>query len=526
MELLSNIYHGLVYKISNFFMNFDMSLESVLLWFGALFFSLFWYYGMKNWVREGINYHPFSTTSHPNPIKQIKGNKWSTDGSLKNKFFESDKRSFKLDNFDFSGTHERKNVSMFIKKFLKKAEVFTEPLMMCEGLTMIAPMGGGKTVTMESFLNQPWYNRVLINDEKSGDFVSKWYNRRKDIILCPFDSRAHVWNILGEEIEIVEFFIKNTINAVTDGNQSFFTNDAKERYKQLARLTINIDSPKEKWDYFIGELESMFETVEKGEQKSAKDVISTMKQIIELLKINQYQLEHGKKSFTISEFFEKKHQSKLFMLNVDKYESVLNPLYSAFTACFAMIHASQEESKTDLTFYLLDEYLSLKMSYEAKLLLHTKIRSKGGALLCAMHYFPDEQKMFDLLTSSTYAYMIFSVKNPNTRKFFNEQVGKRDYIVRKVVDKKLQETVKSEEILDWSENDRLAKDKKHITYIPSEAALFVAKSDYINKPIINEPFILDDTVESFYLKLNDEYLSLKKKKQAIKSAAKKYEKAS
>ena len=45
---------------------------------------------------------------------------------------------------------------------------------------------------------------------------------------------------------------------------------------------------------------------------------------------------------------------------------------------------------------LIDEYLSLKMSYEAKLLLHTKIRSKGGCLLCAMHYLPDEQKLKDL----------------------------------------------------------------------------------------------------------------------------------
>ncbi|MBL1242799.1 MAG: type IV secretion system DNA-binding domain-containing protein [Sulfurimonas sp.] len=488
--------------------------------------SVVWWYGIKNWVREGIDFHPFNDTSYPNALKQHKGNRWSKNSYLKEQFSESDLRDFKLDNFDYSRNYLR-HVSIYKKLlFNKKSEIYIEPLSLTQGLMIISPMGGGKTVSMESYLAQPWYNRVLINDEKSGDFVSKWYNTRKDIILCPFDKRAHVWNVLGEELEVIEFYINNAIEAASGGNKSFFTNDAKERYLHIARLTIEIEEPIEKWKFFIKELELMFKEVEEGDSRSENDVISTMKQVMTQLKLNLYQLEQGKKSFIISDFFEKKHQAKLFMLNVDKYESSLNPLFSAFTACLAMIHASKEESKEDLTFYLLDEYLSLKMTYEAKKLLHTKIRSKGGCLLCAMHYFPDEQKLFDLLTSSTYAYMIFSVKNERTRKFFNEQVGKREYTVIKTVAKKVQESIKQEEILDWSELDKLGKANQHVTYIPSEGALFLAKSDYIQKPLINEAFILDEGINHFYLTLNDEYLKKRKKKSLNDSAVEKYEKAS
>ncbi|MFA6177927.1 MAG: type IV secretion system DNA-binding domain-containing protein [Candidatus Paceibacterota bacterium] len=305
----------------------------------------------KNWVIEGIDFHPFSDSSAANAAFQLKGNKWTNNSTLRYKFAESKKSSLKIDNFDFGTEYGKKKISWLKKMFMTKAEIYIEPVKLCESVTMIAPMGGGKTVTLTNFVLPPWYNRALINDEKSGDFVSKWYNKRKDIILCPFDSRAHVWDVLSEDIEILEFYIQNTINAVTGGkdNQSFFTNDAKERYQTLARLTLEIESPKEKWNYFIKELEKMFDDVNNGASKSAMDVVGNMQQIVNILKINQFQLACGKKSFTINDFFTKKNQSKIFMLNIDKYTLSLNILFSAFTACFAMIHASQAESKEDLT---------------------------------------------------------------------------------------------------------------------------------------------------------------------------------
>lgn len=489
----------------------NFSVEQLLFFFGLSFLFIFWFYFGRNFVKEGINYEPFAASSFANAAKQLRGNRWSTNGWLKGHFGETKKRVMKLDNFEFAKPQERK-ISYWYKKFVKKTGVYVEPVSLCNGLTMVAPMGSGKTVTMESFLAQNWYNRALINDEKAGDFVSKWFNKRKDTILNPFDSRSKVWDVLSESLEVVEFFIQNIINACVGDQQNFFSNDAKERYKSIARLTYKIEDPREKWNYFIKEFEEMEALVEKEDVKSAKDVLSTMKQVIELLKLNQHQLNQGKASFTISDFLKTQNQAKLFMVNVDKYRSVLTPLFTAFTACFALVHASQKETKEDITFYLLDEYLSLKMNYEAKQTLHTKIRSKGGALVVALHYFPkQDQKTYDLLTSSTYAYMIFAVKNDETKKFFDSSVGERTYKVRNVIDKKVQEQEKSEKLLDWSELDKMTSEYKHVTYIPEKGALFVGKSDYIAKKEIHESFILDPRVEEFYDRLNADYLRKKEK---------------
>ena len=501
----------------------EISFMEIVLWAMAVLTPpLWWYKGGKNHEMEGIDYHPFCDSSYPNPAYQLKGNRWSENDILKNQFRESKTNSLKFDNFEYGTSFSQKTVSIFKKMFLKKAEIFINPLKLCESIVMVSPMGGGKTVTLDSLIAQPWYSRALIHEAKAGDSVSKWANKRTSIIMCPYDERAHVWDILSEDIEIVEFFIQNTINAVTGGNQSFFTNDAKERYTQVARLTIDIPEPKEKWRYFIEQLEIMFKEVEEGDQKSAKDVISTMKQTIEMLKLINFQIETGKKTFTIGQFFERKHQSKLFMVKVEKYNLQLKILYAAFTACFAMIHASRDETESDFTFYCLDEYLDLDMTFEAKHLLHTKIRSKGGALLCAMQYLPEEEKFFNLITSSAYAYFIFSVKNTKTREFFDKQVGKRDYIVRKIVDKQYQEKKESENILDWSEIDKLANDYKHITYMPQEGALFVAKSDFIQKKQVHEPFIVDESIDDFKRLQNKEYLTKKEKKKNITAATKKY----
>jgi len=485
---------------------------------------MWWYGGGKNFDYEGINYHPFSDTSYPNPTYQIKGNKWTENRMLKRLFSENKERSLKFDNFDYSTYFYKKNISFLKKMFLKKAEIYINPLKLCESVVMVSPMGGGKTVTLDSLINQPWYNRALIHEAKTGDSYKKWGNSRKDISFCPYDERAHVWDILSEDTEIVEFFIQNTINSVTGGNQSFFTNDAKERYIQLAQLTIDIEDPKEKWNYFINEIEAMFKEVEEEDSKSAKDVVATMKQVVKMLKLIRFQLEAGKKSFTINDFFKRKYQSKLFMVKVEKYNTQLKVLYTAFTACFAMIHASQAETKTDLTFYCLDEYLDLDMTFEAKHLLHTKIRSKGGALLTAMQYLPEEEKFFNLITSSAYAYFIFSVKNIKTRNFFDEQVGKRDYMIRKTINAQFQENKESENILDWAEVDRLGKDHKHIVYMPQEGSLFVAKSDFIDKKEINKDFILDESIEDFKRYQNKEYLDKKEKKAAISEQSKEYAK--
>lgn len=498
-----------------------MLLESLLVVVPAL--AVGNWYRKDRWDREGICYHPWSDSSFPNPTIQYNGNKWSKNSKLKRMFKKTKKQWLKVDNFNYPFNY-KKLISPFKFVIHRNAQIYIDPLKLTGTVVMIAPMGGGKTVTMESLINQDWYSRALINEEKGGDLVKRWFNPRKDYILNLYDKRSHVWDVLSEDIEVVAFFMQNILASVVGDQPSFFTNDAKQRYKKIAMLTIEKKTAMEKWDYFFEQLNIMFDQVKKGDQESAQDVISTMEQALEMLKLIRFQLQCGKKSFTINDFFKKKNQNKIFMVNVDKYSEVLKLYFGAFTACFAKMNLSQPDTKTDLTFYLLDEYLNLKMGDEAKLLLHTKVRSKGGCLICAMQALPSDDKTKDLITSSAYAYYIFSVKNVETRRYFDEQVGEYSYLVRKKLNDRIEEREVTKKILDWSEMDKLSRDNQHVMYIPSEGALFVGKSDFVDMPNTHQDFIRDENIDKFYQSLNEEYLQETNTKSATKSAAEEYAK--
>lgn len=479
-----------------------------------------WWYKVKKWDYEGLSYNPLSDTSFPVPSFLISGNKWTENRLLKRMFPDSE-NSVKYDNFAFAPTFKR-HVSPFKKLFFKPAEVHVKPSDLVESVVMFAPMKGGKTTTLYSWLLQPWYNRAIINEQKAGDFVSKLYNKRKDYILSYYDERAHVWDVLSEGLQIIEFYILNSLNSATGDNPNFFTNDAKKRYKEVARLTIDIEDPLEKWDFFITELEKIFAEIEKGDSKSAKDVSSTMEQIIEPLKLTQFQLKNGKRAFTIKEFFTKKHQTKLFMVNHDEYTVTLAPLFTAFTACVAMVQAGMPETKDDLTFYCLDEYLSLRMNYDARLILHTKTRSKGSCVVSASQFSPEKKEIEDLLTSSAHSFMFFSVKNDRTRELLSKKVGKWEYKIYSELNGQTNERTAEKEILDWSEIDKLSNEFKHITYIPGQSALYVGISDHHELEEKNKPFVYDPLVDEFYRSQNKEYLHKKNKDNAVKSTGKKY----
>ncbi|MDD2448994.1 MAG: type IV secretion system DNA-binding domain-containing protein [Sulfurimonas sp.] len=501
----------------------EMSFMEITMWgMVALVPPLWWYKGGKNHEREGMNYHPLCDSSFPNPGHQLSGNKWSENHILKNQFRESETNSLKLDNFEYPHNFYWKHISIFKKMFLKKAEIYVPRTALVESLVMLAPMKGGKTTTLYSWLAQPWYNRAIINEQKAGDFVSKFYNKRKDIILSYYDSRAHVWDILSEGLQIIEFYILNSLNSATGENANFFTNDAKKKYKEIARLTLDIEDVNEKWDFFIVELEKLFDEIEKKDNKAQKDVSSTMQQIIEPLKLTRFQLRNGKKSFTIREFFKKKHQSKLFMVNHDEYTVTLKPLFTAFTACVAMVHAGKPDNTDDITAYILDEYLSLQMNYDARLILHTKTRSKGSAVISAMQFLPEDKKVYDLLTSSAFGYMVFSIKNERTRQFVESQIGKWKYLVRKEINGQYQEQEKEHSIINWDEIDKLSKEYKHLSYIPESGSLYIGISDFQDFKIKHEPFIYDTLFDDFNRSENKEYLDKKSNIKKLKDAAEKY----
>ena len=270
--------------------------------------------------------------------------------------------------------------------------------------------------------------------------------------------------------------------------------------------------------FFLDELELMFKEVEASQSRSAKDVISSMKQIIDALQLSRYLISKGRKTFTISDFFARKNQAKLYMLMYDTYAVNLKPLFTAFTACVAMHHASKEETTSDITYYLLDEYLSLNITMEARKILHTKTRSKGAAVVSAMQKLPSEPEVSDLLTSSSLGYMVFSIRDDKTRDFIDKKVGEWEYTFFEKSNNQVHKHTKKSNIIDWSEMDKLSANHQHVTYLPESGALYVGKSDFTDLPVVHKPFIYDTNVDDFYRWQNNEYLKSKNKKNTATTA--------
>src|SRR3990167_9956026 len=68
------------------------------------------------------------------------------------------------------------------------------------------------------------------------------------------------------------------------------------------------------------------------------------------------------------------------------------------------------------------------MDEASKKRLHTLIRSKGGILMPAIQYIPmDDKKLQQLLTSSAFAWIYFSVIEEETIKLFKDAIGETEY---------------------------------------------------------------------------------------------------
>ena len=438
----------------------------------VLFFIFFYFFGEKE--ENGYIYtrfpfgHKNSWGSLPNPKNVKRGYRWTKVSRLSKDFKPNKKNRVFIDLFRFDEEYiYRSKMNFFAKKAAEKSKIYFDPLKLTQGLLIIGKMGSGKSELYHSILNQNFYDRAVIHQVKAGDFVSKFY-KRGDILFSPYDARGYQWDILSEDEGILKTFFENYANAIMGDKKDYFSSTANRLYNELAqkiKTTYKSAPASEKWLFFIKAIKDLFSEMETGTQNSRKDVKGTMEAIVEPLEIMAWQMQNpNKKRFTIKEFFKKKNQAKLFLDNIPEHEKSLTPLFAAFTACLSQVQTSMPDTKTDFTLYALDEYISLAniMDEPSKKRLHTLIRSKGGIMIPGVQYIPkDDKKMQQLLTSSAYAWVIFSGIDDETIELFKKTVGEVEYTYK-------------------DENISYSGGKKNKSYSTKHAKDFVIYSELIN----------------------------------------------
>jgi len=488
---------------------FFIAIFSPILLFLAI---LYW---PKRLVEQGIEFvsYPTSKYSHAsfaNPDKPIRGYTFSTTSDLKKiKYEPNGKNRVFVDVFRMDKEFRSKSrIPHFLVNRYQNFEVGFDPLKMTEALLLIGKMGSGKTEILFNFLNQDFYNRAIIHQVKSGDFVAPYYREGFDIILNPYDLRGQLWDVMSEDEGIIKTFFQNYMNAIMGDKKDFFSAAANRLYNEaMTKIKIRYEneSSSVKWHLFIKAIKDLFVEMETGDQNSNKDVGSTMQQVIESLEIMAWQMQDPRqKKFTIKEFFAKKDRCKLILDNNAEYEQALTPLFSAFLACLTQVQLAQPDTKQDFTLYAIDEYLSLAktMDESSKKRLHTLIRSKGGILMAFIQYVPkDNQSLQQLLTSSAYAWFIFSVIEEQTIELIKKTISQVEYVFTdenrnskgsSYSTKEAKRDVLSNDIL-----NSLAKEYAHIVYLPNEKLLFKGYTPQAYVPKRNE-YIIKRDLKPFY----------------------------
>ncbi len=477
-------------------------------------------------VEHGFVYckYPFahnnSFGSLANPKEVKRGYMWTPISRLKNLFKPSSKNTVYIDNFRVDEDYAHKSsMSFFFKKKAQNTKLFFDPLKLTQGILLCGKMGAGKTELYFNFLKQLFYNRAVVHQTKVGDFVSSLL-RKRDMLFSPYDKRGYLWDIMSENEGIIKTFFENYANAIMGDKKDFFSASSNRLYNELSIKikTKYQDAPSAvKWKLFIKAIKDLFAEMDSGTQKSKQDVKSTMEAILEPLEIMAWQMQNpNQKSFRIKDFFAKKNQTRLILDNIPEYEKALTPLFAAFTACLSLVHTSMPDTKTDFTLYALDEYLSFAniMDEASKKRLHTLIRSKGGILVPAVQYIPkDDKKLQQLLTSSAYAWIYFSVIEEETINLLKQSIGETEYVYTEENESRDSKNKKSKSYSTKNEktfliNNHLLNglgDKfEHLVYLPNHQALYIGYTPQAELPTIAEKTIPIDLTPFYGIKYSDE----------------------
>lgn len=454
--------------------------------------------------------------SYPNYYEQTEGNRWTASQRVKEIM---SKGELFLDQFRFdrSVLYRLSPVYGFASKF-NDFDCYADPVDFTQSGIIFGGMGSGKTEFYHSIIAQDKFDRVVAYDTK-GDLVQKHYSVLKDIILNPYDQRSHIWNPFEEAKTspfVTEIFLTNLFNALSGTQKDFFSASSKQRYMKLFNdiLYNNSElSSNEQFDLFIQQLKEYFKENQDHERRSEADVASTMHLTFEFFDYMNFCIQNGSPTFTIKEYLSRK-SCKLFLLSRDDQRSKLTPFFTGFLAAMTAVMLSQEDQKTSLTLFALDEYLSFAQNLDSETIegLHTRIRSKGGCLLPGVQYFPEQSNKADsaqgitqkMLNSAAY-WFLFQGVDEYTLKKINNTIGKvryrkeqiREQLVADPLNRKNYQ-IEESDLLNTSLFQSLGQNYEHITFVPSKRILYKGYTPRAELPNKKANYVQSENIEKYY----------------------------
>ena len=460
--------------------------------------------------------------SAPNPENVIQGYIWKDYRDIQKEFKKDDKRTIYLDNFRFFDHFIEKSKAPkgTIKSIEKNTEIWLRPRDLTQGVCILGATGTGKSEMYYSLLNQNWYNRALVHDIKQ-DFIKFYYRKNIDIIYnAGLDERSMIWDFLNEDVTVQEAFFTNLLSSMLGEKKDYFSQAAQKRYSDTTKAIYSVyadESVEKKWTLFITAIKDLITSMEKGESKSDSDVSKTMNQILEIFEMSAYFIiKKNRKTFTIKKFFERKNGAKLYLANVEAYNSALRPIFTGFVAAFTMVHASLDSyaaKNNNYTFYLLDEYLGMINYLDDDTIdrIHLRLRSYGCCPITGLQKLPKKKENVDTLLAANYLVLIFGTAENDIVKAISEKLGKTEYWYEDENTshqngRKTTSTSKQQKSMTLLSNDMihsLGEKYEHIAYYPLQKLIYKGYTPQAEVKQRAEAIIKADTKEFYNMKFKD-----------------------
>lgn len=385
----------------------------------------------------GFKYPKFPTTSSLNPINVIDGKQWTGSSTLSAKYKMKNEKDFYIGNFRFSPNMIlNSKMPFWWKRYQEKKEIYLTRENMITSTMLYGGMKSGKSIFFLNLLdNIAGYDNALVHDGTKLEFIAKTYNPLRDVIYNFYDDRATVHNILNEPTAIIAHFFQLMLKATSGKNEGgFFTTGALEHIQNIALLTNaqNFNSTTQKWAFFIEKLETLVENALSDGQKSEKDVIATLKQIMTPFLLINFRIQNGAETFTIDNFLDKNHAAKLFVSYPRKFQAHMQGLSAAFISMYTMVHLSRPDTDNKVYLYAIDElssYLRVIGDDTDTLKDQTELlRSKAGAFIGGLQGEEENEKSNEILDKTVTQKIFFRTDGRKTKDKLIKSIGKVTYV--------------------------------------------------------------------------------------------------
>ncbi len=299
---------------------------------------------------------------------------------------------------------------------------------------IVGPMGSGKTNLFNIFIDHYDDNNMILNDPK-GEYVTHAHDASRDIIVGYPDSRAAVWDVIGEikadrgTSDIIWLNMLTSISGKDSQNKQFDVYAVKI-LNRLISLVIASGYSREDYSDAIA---SAYKTVagEVSGDEMQQSALGVAWPVISML-FQSYMIGYNdsRNFFLVDDLLTK--YRRVFLLNNTNFADVLEMHNNALVAKIAASLLGRTNVKNgdlkNYVFLMLDEYLTFNLDVKLESRLFTLCRSKGISIFLGMQTLPhwDEEKMARIMTSR-YLFCMFRTGDEKGAEAASVVTGKLKY---------------------------------------------------------------------------------------------------